>query len=181
MQTDEQLMTRYVAGDRRAFAALHARYEPIVRRLASRHARRRADIDDLVQQTFTQLHAARGRYRDGERLKPWLCTMARNTCLDYLRRKRRRPETALELDSIIVDEPPVREGELSAERRALVLALEGLPDETRQIFHRHFVDGLALADIARELGANPTTVRVRVHRGCRQLREELTIAPRIAA
>ena len=173
MQSDEQLMEQYLSGDERAFATLYARYEPLVRRLVKHHVFRSADLDDLVQQTFTQLHAARTSFRRGERLKPWLCTMARNVCHDYGRRRMRRPEVTYEMDTLHVAQPAQLPGELQESCVPLAAALASLSVFTRQIFHQHFMEGRALVDIARELNTNPSTVRVRVHRGCLQLRAAL--------
>lgn len=175
MESDEQLMDQYLSGDVRAFARLHARHEPLVRRLVTRNVFRTADVDDLVQQTFLQLHASRASYLRGERLKPWLCTMARNVCRDYGRRKRRRPETACEMDDLSAEAQSRLPGELEQTWAPLAAALESLSAATRQIFHEHFMEDRALVDIARDLRTNPSTVRVRMHRGCRQLRAALAV------
>lgn len=173
MSTDEELMQRYLDGDQRAFAALHARYRPLLTRIVQRHVFRRADVEDLVQQAFTQLHASRANYRRGEPLRPWLCTMAANVCKDYGRRCKRRREVSHEL-SQLADELPTRlPGELAQSLAPLEAALASLSTLTQQIFHEHFLSERPLIDIARELGKNPATVRVRVHRGCAQLRAAL--------
>ena len=173
MQSDEQLMEQYLNGDMGAFETLHARHEPLVRRVVMRHVFRTADVDDLVQQTFMQLHAARARYRRGERLKPWLCTMTLNVCRDYGRRKQRRPEVAFEMDDLTADSSSRPADELEQTWGPLAAALASLSAATQKIFHEHFMEDRALVDIARDLRTNPTTVRVRMHRGCRQLRAAL--------
>jgi len=171
MRTDEQLMENYVLGDLRAFDALYARYQPIVRRLVQRHVFRASEVDDLVQQTFMQLHVSRGGYRTGEKLRPWLCTIAVNLCRDHARRQKRRPETALDMDALGGVEPAFMPGELRQSCAPLLAALDSLSQVTQQIFRKHFIEERALVDIARDLGAKPTTVRVRLHRGCAELRQ----------
>lgn len=173
MQSDEQLMEQYLSGDERAFTRLHVRHEPLVRRVVERNVFRRADVDDLVQQTFLQLHASRARYRRGERLRPWLCTMARNVCRDYGRHRRRRPEVGVDMDDLSIESPSRTPCELELSSVPLATALASLSESTRQIVHAHFVEDRALVDIARDLRTNPTTIRVRMHRGCRQLRAAL--------
>jgi RNA polymerase sigma factor (sigma-70 family) len=175
MQSDEQLMEHYLSGDARAFAQLHARHEPLVRRVVARNVFRAADVDDLVQQTFMQLHASRASYRCGERLKPWLCAMARNVCRDYGRRKKRRPEVAFEMDHLSAEMPSRLPGELEHACAPLTAALASLSAATQRIFHEHFMEDRPLVEIARDLRTNPTTVRVRMHRGCRQLRAALAV------
>jgi RNA polymerase sigma-70 factor (ECF subfamily) len=173
MFTDEQLMQQYLDGDKRAFSQLYTRYRPIVTRVVQRHVFRAADVEDLVQQAFTQLHASRGNYRRGEPLRPWLCAVAANVCRDYGRRRSRRPEASYDMDTLSTSVPGVLPGELRQTYAPLAAALESLSAVTRQIFHEHFLADRTLVDIARELGENPTTVRVRVHRGCQALRASL--------
>lgn len=173
MDTDEQLMQRYVNGEQLAFAELHARYRPVVVRIVRRHVFREADVEDLVQQAFTQLHACRANYRVGEALRPWLCTMALNLCRDHGRRSKRRPEHSHEMDLLTSAPQELLPGELRQTLAPLEVALASLSALTRQIFQEHFLADRALVDIARDMGANPTTVRVRMHRGCAQLRAAL--------
>jgi RNA polymerase sigma-70 factor (ECF subfamily) len=176
MHTDEQLMQRYLDGDERAFAELYARYKPVVTRVVQRHVFRRDDVEDLVQQTFAQLHASRANYRAGESLRPWLCTMTANLCRDYGRRRTRRPEAHYDMDSLGASTPALLPGEARQDYAPLATALESLSAVTRQIFQEHFVADRPLVEIARELGENPSTVRVRVHRGCLALRASLAEA-----
>lgn len=173
MQSDEQLMDDYLNGDERAFTELHSRHEPTVRRVIARNVFRVADVDDLVQQTFMQLHAARASFRRGQRLKPWLCVMALNVCRDYGRRRKRRPEISFEMDGLSPERPSRLPGELEQAWEPLAAALASLSTVTQKIFHEHFVEERALVDIARDLGTNPATVRVRMHRGRQQLRAAL--------
>ena len=173
MHTDEQLMCRYLDGDERAFSALYARYKPIVTRVVQRHVFRKADVEDLVQQAFAQLHASRASYRAGESLRPWLYTMAANLCRDYGRRRTRRPEAHFDMDQLGASTPALLPGEARQDYAPLLAALETLSAVTRQVFQEHFVADRPLVEIARELGENPSTVRVRVHRGCRALRASL--------
>jgi len=166
-------MQRYLDGDERAFSELYARYKPVVTRVVARHVFRKADIEDLVQQAFAQLHVARANYRPGESLRPWLCIMTANLCRDYGRRRARRPEAHYDMELLGSATSALLPGEARQSYAPLVAALESLSAVTRQIFQEHFVADRPLVEIARELGENPNTVRVRVHRGCQTLRASL--------
>ena len=52
------------------------------------------DADDVTQEAFVQVYRGLDRVRDDAALAPWVCTVARNTSIDYLRRARRRPRLA---------------------------------------------------------------------------------------
>jgi RNA polymerase sigma-70 factor (ECF subfamily) len=174
--TDEQLMDRYLArADQRAFAAIYARQAPMLRRMIQKRVRSAADAEDVLQQTFLRLHVARDSYRSGEPLRPWLCTIAGNLTRDHLRRAVRRPEQPLEPERHAVAEVEPHALETRRPTAALTVALRHLSKVTQHIMQEHFMADRALADIARELGQKPSTVRVRLHRGCRRLRDQLAV------
>jgi RNA polymerase sigma-70 factor (ECF subfamily) len=168
--TDEQRMNAYVQGDTRAFTALFQAYGPMLFRYFVRQGKRPHDAQDLVQQTFLQLHRSRADYRIGEPLRPWLFTIARNVSHDLGRRQQRRPETCCDVDTYQAGEP-TRESLIHAERtRALALALEQLPDEHRSLLNEHWFEDRSWTEIATRDGLHPGTLRVRAHRACIQLR-----------
>ena len=109
-------------------------------------------------------------FRAGEKVRPWLCAIARNVCSDYGRRRQRRPETPVDVETLRDREPTLTPGELAQSCAPLLAALQKLPALAREIFRLHFVEERPLVEIAKDLGANPATVRVRLHRGCRELR-----------
>src|SRR5215211_6971161 len=70
--TDETLMAAYIAGDRAAFDQLFARHAPALLGMMRRHVRSGDLANDLLQQTFLQLHRARFDFKQGALLRPWL-------------------------------------------------------------------------------------------------------------
>jgi RNA polymerase sigma-70 factor, ECF subfamily len=176
MRSDEQLMQTYRAtGDARAFAALYQSQAPALTRFLQKRLFRADDVEDIVQQTFLRLHTVRESYRVGEPVRPWLCTIAANLLRDHLRRKQRRPEVSFEIERHAKYQPTVAPFEIEEPNRALEAALEHLSDVTQRIMQEHFMQDRPLVEIARDLGENAATVRVRLHRGCRRLREQLAI------
>jgi RNA polymerase sigma-70 factor (ECF subfamily) len=179
VQSDEELMAAYVAGDRAAFRVLFDRYAPILYRVMLRQLRAAEEAHDLVQQTFLQLHRARFDFRQGAKLRPWIFTIALNLKREHFRRTRRRPEAPLELDG---RKDPATNGESPLDReeaRALRLAIEGLPPDQREVIELHWFEGLSFPEVAEIVGAGLSAVKVRAHRGYRRLREELkrTVEP----
>jgi RNA polymerase sigma-70 factor (ECF subfamily) len=164
-----------VHGGERAFASLYQSQAPLLRRFVQKRLFRADDVEDIVQQTFLRLHAVRESYRAGEPVRPWLCTIAANLVRDHLRKQQRRPEVSFELTRHARFEPRAEPVEMAEPNRALEAALEHLSEITQRIMEEHFAQDRPLVEIARELGENPATVRVRLHRGCRRLREQLAI------
>lgn len=180
------LMEDYVDGSRAAFVRLHARLRPIVRRQIAARVRAPADVEDLIQQTFLNLHAARGRYvvRSGDgAVLAWVCTIARNTAIGHLRRVGRErlrfdstAEGAVALAACTAPAPGEHQAqeEIRNERRqAIRQAVAQLPTGQRQVVERSKFEGAPLKEVACELGLRPVAARVRVHRAYKVLRPRL--------
>ena len=171
MATDEELMAAYVGGDRRAFDELFKRYGPLLLRVMRRQLNE-AEAQELVQQTFLQVHRARNDFQQGRKLRPWLMTIAYNLKRELYRRRKRRPEAPLEEEP---RDPEERRDPLErADDRARVRrALATLPDNQREAIELHWFEELSFAEVAEVLGCSVSAVKVRAHRGYKALRAEL--------
>ncbi len=173
MRSDEELMAAYVAGEKKAFSELFSRYGGMLVRLMSRHIRNQDDVQELVQQTFLQLHRARNDFDQSRRLRPWLMTIAFNLKREYYRRRMRKPEAALE------HEPPASDRGMDhpLERKnaavRLRTALTKLPAGQREVIEMHWFQELSFPEVAEILGLSVSAVKVRAHRGYRKLRGEI--------
>ncbi|MBW2463078.1 MAG: RNA polymerase sigma factor [Deltaproteobacteria bacterium] len=169
--SDEALMASYLAGDTDAFRRLFARYRGPLHRLMRRAVSDHHDAEELVQQTFLQLHRARDDFRTDSSLRPWLYTIALNVRHQYVRTtvRHRRKVRALSLE---------RRGSATLPpdlllHRLVHRALAALPVAQRTVVELHWFGGLSFGEIAERLGATPVAVRLRAHRGYRRLRESL--------
>jgi RNA polymerase sigma-70 factor (ECF subfamily) len=174
--TDEELMLRYARGEDAAFRAIFARYAPVLLRVVTRNVGRPADAQDVVQQSFLQLHRARADFRAGMRLRPWIMTIALNLSRDLLRRRGRRPESPADEALLAAAAPEsadtrAREEEETAAR--VRWALGTLPREQREVIELHWFEELSFNEIANIVGASCGAVRVRAHRGYVTLRKSL--------
>jgi RNA polymerase sigma-70 factor (ECF subfamily) len=124
-----------------------------------------------VQQTFLQLHRARADFRPGSRLRPWLYTIALNLGRQHLRRLGRRGDAPLvDPDAHAAAGREPEAPLVDAEVRAL---LATLPEAQREVIVLHWFEGLGFREIAEIVGATPTAVKVRAHRGYERLRASL--------
>jgi RNA polymerase sigma-70 factor (ECF subfamily) len=170
----EVLMERFLDGDVHAFELLFKRLAPRVVGVLAQLSGDARLAEDLTQVVFLKLYRARAAYRRGMQLTPWLFAIARNVFLDERRRRRRRPE-ALSPDGQLpelVCEPRV---ELDGDTRARLQAvLQTLPPVQRQVLILLKLEGLSLAEVAAFLGTSIASVKMRVHRAYRTLRERLS-------
>lgn len=166
---DEELMAAYTAGDSAAFTELFDRYAPLLLGIMRRRLSSPDEAAELVQQTFLQLHRARGDFEQGRKLKPWLLTIAYNLLREHFRRKKRRPEGALSEEPVDPTErqDPVERAQMGASVRR---ALASLPDGQREVITMHWFEELSFPEVAEILGVSVSAVKVRAHRGYAALR-----------
>src|SRR5215471_18884167 len=135
MRSDEDLMLAYVRGDESAVREIFQRYAPVLVRLVQRQIGRHNDAQDIVQQTFLQLHRARRDFRAEMRLRPWIMTIALNLARDLLRRRGRRPESAMEEATLPVSaavQPVAGNGDADVAKKVRA-ALSTLPRDQREV------------------------------------------------
>ena len=170
MRSDEELMEAYVGGDTAAFSELFERYGPMLLRIMRRQLRE-DDAQELVQQTFLQMHRARNDFDTGRKLRPWLMTIAYNLKRELFRRRGRKPEAALEVEPEAEDKGDIVERKSEATR--LRRALATLPDGQREVIEMHWFEELSFPEVAEILGLSTSAVKVRAHRGYKMLRASL--------
>lgn len=137
-----------------------------VYRLALCRMQNTADAEDVYQDVFLRLLDQRAENWDGEHTKAWLIRTTLNRCADLHRFRLRRPVLALE------DIPELaRPADDSA--AGLWDAVARLPEKLRTAVHLHYAEGYSTEEIAALLGVPAATVRTRLHRARRQLKDLL--------
>jgi RNA polymerase sigma-70 factor (ECF subfamily) len=133
------------------------------------------DAADVTQEAFLRLWR-QGPDVDDERLAAWLTRVVHNLCIDHARRSKTVRNRLGRPDPTALDELSTRPVEIdpAGERReTLLAALATLPAETRSIMLMHYYQGLKLREIADLLGKNVNSLKVRIHRARKALREVL--------
>lgn len=173
-------LVRAVAqGDEQAMTALYDHYSRGVYALALRIVRQPNVAEEMVQETFVRVWRAATSFDGGASFEGWLYRIARNLCLDQLRRQRARPETEepMEPDSeqdgpldALADAADVAEEAWERLRRDQVRqALNGLPSEQRAALELAYFEGLTHREIAERLGEPLGTVKTRLRLGLHKL------------
>ena len=179
--TDEALMLRYAQGDAAAFDVLYARHRGGTFRYLLRHlGNNRATAEELFQDTWTNLIAARERYKVEAKFATWLYTLARNRLVDHYRRQ--RPLEVVYLDDAGEDDDPPQiaapstvQPERAAQSRqsaARLLALvERLPLAQREAFLLHEEAGLSVDEIAQVTQTDREAIKSRLRYALTKLRD----------
>ena len=162
-------MREYQSGRFEAFDEIYASIAPVLRRfLLSRCSGDAAKADDLVQETFLQMHRARRTYDPSLPLLPWTMAIARHVWLMDRRTLSRRPWTP---DDVTEMELPVRaEAASYADRLEVRRALGKVAAPRRAAVIQHHVLGFSFKEIAERAGIAETAAKLRSSRGMAQLR-----------
>ena len=173
MSDEKEWMRLYVqTGDRAAFEAIFKEYAPRIHRFILRRTRGNRNLtDDLTQQTFLHLHRARNDFDLSRALRPWIFTIAANLVRESARKSMRRPETLI--DPLERSTDAVAPAVSSPEDRLVRRTLDTLPAAQREVIVLHWFEGLSFSEISSVVGASLSAVKVRAHRGYKQLRENL--------
>jgi len=182
-EADESLMSRFAAGDVRAFEQIYDRHERAVYRFLLRSVRIPAVADELLQEVWTSvIRYARG-YKPQARFTTWLYRIARTRLIDHWRARDPHVLDSLDepagpgCDATVMDllaadasvQPEVRAMD-RAQARAFVAAVEELPSAQREAFMLHVEAGLTHEQIAAVTGAGAETVKSRIRYACAKLR-----------
>ena len=177
-RTDKQLAELVLAGDEAAFEEIFDRYKRLVAAVASRYFRQPAEIEEIIQTTFTkaffELKNFRGLHTAS--MGGWFAKIAANACLDALRVQKRRPECELtEIEVIAFAEPSaVANSETVAVDRDLAeKLLARLPAQERALMQMLYAEEMSVNETAKALGWSASKVKVRAWRARRSLRRVL--------
>lgn len=166
------LMARYQQGEAAAFDELYAALAPALRRYLIALARDGPAADDLLQDTFLQLHRSRRSYNPAQPVRPWVFAVARHVFLMDRRTRRRKAPPHVDLDA--APEMPVpAEVEALGRDDELRRAVAVLPPARAEALLLHHVWGFTFEEIGKMLGIRAGAARVRASRAMQALRQRL--------
>jgi RNA polymerase sigma-70 factor (ECF subfamily) len=185
LDPDATLMLRVKQGDTEAFAALVDKYKHPVMNLVYRMLHDATEAEDLAQNVFVQVHKSAQRYEVSSKFTTWLFTIARNLCLNEIRRRNRHPAESIEAPHPDQEDQPLRQfedkktfsppesllhGELEEK---IEQALAELPENQRTAILLCRQDELSYEEIAQVLDCSLSATKSLIHRGRETLKIKL--------
>lgn len=133
---------------------------------------------DLTQETWIRVHQQIQRYEPERSFLSWLHAVHRNGCLDHARRSWVRQESSYGADALArlggeAPENPARDVERLEFREQVLRATGDLSESQRQVFVRVDLEQGEQAQVARDLGIRPGTLRTTLHFARRKVAEAL--------
>ncbi len=178
MTDDRLLLQKAQEGDRKAFEALVSLHSRGVYNLALGYTGRHHDAEEITQSVFVKVWKALPQFRGGSAFSTWLYRLTINACTDHYRREKKR-QGDLSLDD--PDLAPIRDTAPSPEEIVLCReeqailrkALAELPEPYQVVLILREMDGLNYKEIAQVLEIEVGTVKSRLARARRALRDKL--------
>ncbi len=168
---DEEAIRRCQDGDREAFHHLVERYKDVLYGTAYLMTGNASVAEEHVQESFLSAWRGIGSFRLGRPTKPWLVRILVNTVMSQ-RRRRSIPTTPLEEAAHLGDANSADElAKGVADRQEVRNALESLSEEHRQVVMLRYFTGLSVPQLAEVVGYPEGTVKSRLHRALRQLKD----------
>jgi RNA polymerase sigma factor (sigma-70 family) len=178
LQNDADLVRASLTGNRDAFGQIVARYQSLVCSLAFSATGSLSQSEDLAQETFVTAWKQLAGLREPEKLRSWLCRIARNLTCDALRQQGREPSHRAEpLEEIAEShspEPLPTEQTISNEEQAILWrSLEKIPEIYREPLVLFYREHQSIGAVAQNLELSEEAVKQRLSRGRKLLHEEV--------
>lgn len=183
--TDEELIAAAARGEEDAFNELVARYLREVYSFAFRLVGVREEAEDISQETFVKVWKNLKKYDiTSSKFKTWLMRIARNTCVDHLRKRQNIPFSDFDTDEgenalteSLTDEAPLADELVALSQDAVMLerAMKELSPRAREVLLLRYQDELSFPEVAAITGSSQNTVKSRHRRALHQLRAILRI------
>ena len=173
LMDDRALVRLVVEGDSRAFEPLFMRHKDIIYTMLVKRSCNPDDVDDMLQEAFMKAFVNINRYNPDYGFGAWICTIAKNTFVDFNRSRRSKalnPDNNLPLDSRHTNSaqataPTPEESIINAQQRAQIERyIATLPEDYRQLFIMRFVEEYTYEEIAETLQMKLGTVKTRIFR-----------------
>ena len=143
------------------------------------------DAKDLTQDIFVKIWKNLEKYDESKSLKAWVFTIARNTCYDWLRKKKnlifsQMNKEDVDFEETIVDEKPLQD-ELFIEKEnagRVEMALKVLSQDQLEVVVLHYTENLSFEEIAEVLQKSINTVKSQNRRALEKMKKFLESAPK---
>ncbi|MHB1845185.1 MAG: RNA polymerase sigma factor [Deltaproteobacteria bacterium] len=162
---EQELCASAAKGDRAAQRELFARLRPEVLRHVSFLTRRRAEVEDIVQEALLEVFRSLGSFQGRSSLKTWAHRITVRVTYRFLRRQRSKaPPPELRPEDVVgaEEEGPEERAETRDRHLKALRILETLSPKKRLVLSLHDLEGLEAKEIAKLVGAPVLTVRTRL-------------------
>jgi RNA polymerase sigma-70 factor (ECF subfamily) len=175
------LVKNYLNGDEKSLEILISRYIKAVYNFSYQYVLNKSEAEDVTQETFLKVWKNLKKFDQNKNFKTWVFEIAKNTALDFLKKKNPIPFSEFETNSKNFVLENIRDEKISLNKQIdnsllkekLNQAINILPLKQKTVLLMHYKDELSLKKIAEILGENINTVKSRYSRALEELRKKL--------
>ena len=169
-QKEKRLVERILAGEAEAFDAFYEEYFPRVYNYTYSKVRDHASAEDLTQEIFVAFVDSLGSFEGKSSLLCWIFSIARNQIHNWFRRNKRRPLVLFGAQEALEDllchhsETPLEQVQYEEFVKRCSERLAHLPERSRELFVRHHLEGVPIAELAARAGRTPGSIKTELYR-----------------
>lgn len=177
-QNDNEIISLVLNGDQQAYAVLVNRYQHYVFTLTSRMIKNREDAEEVAQDVFIKAYKYLADFRGAARFSTWLYTIANNTCITFLRKKKLDVQS-LDNEAVFARADNIDSGsradmvEQKSRQTMVNEAIAMLSPDDAQVITLFYKAEQSLEETAQVLGIEVNAAKVRLHRARTRLREKM--------
>ena len=177
--TDKKLIQQYLRGDEKSLEILIARYLKQIYSFVYKNVGNIAEAEDITQDVFLKVWKNIRKFDQKRNFKPWIFQIAKNTCIDSLRKKKTIPFSSFEnekgqnvLAENIAAAPINIIGNLS-DKKVLATAMQFLSEKDQKIINMRHNDGMSFKEIAENFQEPINTIKSRYRRTLSLLKKNI--------
>jgi RNA polymerase sigma factor (sigma-70 family) len=176
--TDTEIISRVLKGNQQIYSDLVSRYQNYVFTLVLRFTENRQDAEEISQDVFIKTYRSLADFRGDSKFSTWLYTIARTTCITFLRKKK-LGTTSIDYEKTMLQledkESSFKANSVEQKSRTAMVneAIKMLSPDDAQIITLFYKAEQSLEEIGQVLGMEPNTAKVRLHRARQRLREKM--------
>jgi len=177
--TDQELIKKYLKGDEKSFEILIAKYLKQIYNFVYRNVGSQADAEDITQEAFVKVWKNLKKFDQKKNFKPWLFQIAKNTSIDFLRKKKSIPFSRFENDkgqNVLTENlsaPLPNLTETISDRETIATAMSDLSKKEQNVISLRNKEGMSFKEISGVLKESINTVKSRYRRGLKNMKKNI--------
>ena len=176
---DNELIQQYLKGDAKSLDVLIEKYLKMIYNFVYKNVGDQANAEDITQEVFVKVWKNIRKFDQKKNFKPWIFQIAKNTSIDFLRKKKSIPFSKFEnekgqnplVDNIAAN--PLNLIEKLSDKETLSKAMLGLAEREQKVINLRNTEGLSFKEIAERFHESINTVKSRYRRGLMNLKKNI--------
>ena len=176
---DKELIHGYLKGDEKSLEILFERYLKMIYSFVYKNVGNEATAEDITQEVFIKVWKNIKKFDQNKNFKPWIFQIAKNTSIDFLRKKKSIPFSRFENEkgqNILIESMSAKPinilGDLS-DKKVLTTAMQRLSEKEQKLINLRSNDGMSFREISDMFNESINTIKSRYRRALANLRKNI--------